>query len=122
MPTLTPAQHKKVRAMLDARTLDAAKAIFRVTLGLDEEQVCKEAMDEVRTEIAHVFYPLIGRLIPGENVNVPAALPPAPPEVVNPTYAQQKADIEELVKCALIVPDLPQRMKEAAERIFEWMK
>lgn len=122
MPTLTPAQHKKVHALLEPRALDAAKNVFRVSLGLDPEQVSDAAMLEMYDEIAKVFYPLIGRLISGENVAMPAALPAAPPEVLNATHAQQKADIEELVRGAMIVPDLPQRMKEAAERILEWMK
>ncbi len=108
--------------MLDARTIDAAKAIFRVTLGLDPEQVCAEAMNEVREEIAKVFYPLIGRFVSGEIVDMPAALPTASSEVVNITHAQQKADIEDLVMGAMILPDVPLRMKEAAGRIKEWMK
>lgn len=122
MPTLTPAQHRKVHALLEPRTLDAARNIFRFTLGLDPDQVSDDAMNQVREEIGKVFYPILGRFISGENVDVPVALPPAPPEVVNATYAQQKADIADLVTGALSAPDIPQRMKEAAERIFEWIR
>ena len=45
MPTLTPAQHRKVHALLEPRTLDAARNIFRFTLGLDPDQVSDDAMN-----------------------------------------------------------------------------
>ena len=119
MPTLTPQQHKKVRAMLDARTIDADKAIFPSPC-LDPA-VCPEAMNEVREEIAKVFYPLIGRFVSGEIVDMPAALP----SVVRSSehYSRPaKSGHRRFSHGAMILPDVPLRMKEAAGRIKEWMK
>lgn len=120
MPTLTPAQHKQVRALLDARTLDAAKNVFRVTLGMDPEQVCDDAMNEMREEIAKVFYPLIGRFISGEPIDGSRSLPPAPSAVPE---SPRLTDLRTLISGVLTVPDFPgiQHLKESAQRMQEWL-
>jgi hypothetical protein len=117
MPTLTPAQHRKVHRLLEPRALDAAKNIFRVSLGLDPDQVSNAAMMEMSCEICKVFYPILGRFISGEPMDAPIFAPSPIPD------SPKLTDLKELLQGILTVPDFPglQRLKESAQKMQEWL-
>jgi hypothetical protein len=118
MPTLTPAQHRKVHQLLEPRALDAAKNVFRVTMGLDPDQVPDESMMEMCAEIAKVFYPILGRFVSGEPIAEQRTLPAAPID-----DSPKLATLRALVSDVLTVPEemMPQRVRESAQRVQDWL-
>ena len=118
MPTLTVAQQRVVHQLLEPRALDAAKNIFRVSLGLDPDQVGDAAMMEMCAEIAKVFYPILGRFVSGEPIAGQTALPPAPVD-----DSPKLATLRALVSDVLTVPEemMPQRVRESAQRVQDWL-
>ncbi len=122
MPKLTTAQHRKVCRLLESRTNDAARNIWREVIGIEPDEVGAQAMEDIRTEIFKVFYPLVAKFVAGEKVDEPATQPAPPPAPSSAAPENPKlADLHALVSDVLTVPDIPRRLKESAQKMQEWL-